>query len=315
MASLAFSNLLRQHRLAAGLTQEALAERAGLSVHGIQKLERGVTHPYRDTVQRLLVALPLSVDDQAELQTAAGVASRAPRLPTPTKVARHNLPVPVTRLVGREQELGEVVRRLIDARLLTLTGIGGCGKTRLALEVARAALGHYPDGVWLVELAPVADPTLVPHLVATAVGVREAAGQTITSALTTALRNRHLLLVLDNCEHLLEACACLVDDLVRSCADLQVLATSREALGLTGEVAWRVPSLAIPPANKHFTLAELGANASVQLIVERATAVQPNFGLAAGWTAYHLHSSWPLRGYRRSLRTRSLLDSTSVSGY
>src|SRR5215813_2315141 len=111
-----FGLLLRDARLAAGLTQEALAERAGLSVHGIQKLERGVTRPYRDTVERLLAALPLSVDNQGELRTAAGVASRVPRFPTLAKVARHNLPIPVTSLIGREQELGEVVRRLIGAR-------------------------------------------------------------------------------------------------------------------------------------------------------------------------------------------------------
>jgi transcriptional regulator with XRE-family HTH domain len=260
MAPQAFRDLLRHHRLAVGLTQEALAERAGLSVHGIQKLERGVTHPYRDTVERLLAALPLSVDDQVDLRTAAGVGSRAPRFPTATAVARHNLPVPVTSFIGREQELGEVARRLVGVRLLTLTGIGGCGKTRLALELARTVLDHYPDGVWLVELAPIADPTLVPHIVANAVGVHQAADQTVTGALTTALRNRHLLLVLDNCEHLLDACARLVADLVRSCADLQVLATSREPLGLTGEVAWRVPSLSIPAAKQQYTLAELVAN-------------------------------------------------------
>src|SRR5262249_53332154 len=140
-------------------------------------------------------------------------------------------------------------------------------------------LERSPEGAGLAGLAPVADPTLVPHLVATAVGVREAAGQTITSTLTTALRNRHLLLVLDNCEHLLDACARLVDDLVHSCADVQVLATSREALGLTGEVAWRVPSLSVPAANQQYTLAELAANPAVQLIVERAAALRPRFGL------------------------------------
>jgi predicted ATPase/DNA-binding XRE family transcriptional regulator len=279
MASQAFSDLLRHHRLAVGLTQEALAERAGLSVHGIQKLERGVTRPYQDTVQRLLVALPLSTDEQVELRTAAGAASRPRRVLAAIDAARHNLPIPVTSFIGREQELGEVVRRLVDARLLTLTGIGGCGKTRLALEVARTVLERYPDGVWLVELAPVADPTLVPHLVASAVGVHAGTDQTVTGALTTALRNRHLLLVLDNCEHLLSACARMVDDLVRSCAYLQVLATSREALGLTAEVAWRVPSLSVPDAHQRFTLAELGANPAVQLFVERTTALQPHFAL------------------------------------
>ena len=162
MGSQAFSDLLRRHRLAVGLTQEALAERAGLSVHGIQKLERGVTRPYRDTVQRLLAALPLSADDQVELRAAAGAAARQPRGLAAAEVTRHNLPIPATSFIGREQELGEVVRQLTGARLLTLTGIGGCGKTRLALGVASSLIGSFKDGVWLVELASLADPRLVP---------------------------------------------------------------------------------------------------------------------------------------------------------
>ena len=168
--SLTFGDLLRQHRLAAGLTQEALAERAGLSEHGIQKLERGVTHPYRDTLQRLLGALKLCDDDETRLRTAAQVAPRERRILGAAEAAHHNLPIPVTSFIGRQQELQEVAHRLNDAPLLTLTGIGGCGKTRLALEVARSVLSRYPDGVWLVDLAPVADPTLVLHQVARAVG-------------------------------------------------------------------------------------------------------------------------------------------------
>src|SRR5579859_7800613 len=277
--SVTFGDLLRQYRLAAGLTQEALAEKAGLSEHGVQKLERGVTRPYRDTVERLVGALELSSAAKTELRNLAGAAPRAPRVTLAAEGPRHNLPVPLTSFIGREHELPEVAGRLSRSRLLTLTGIGGCGKTRLALEVARGELEHYPDGVWLVELAPIADPNLVPQLVAAAVGVREGSGQTITSALTIALRNRHTLVVIDNCEHLLQACALLVDDLLRYCAYLQVLATSREALGLTGEVAWRVPSLSIPAANQQFNLAELGANPSVQLFVERAAGFQPRFGL------------------------------------
>ena len=151
--SLTFGDLLRQHRLAAGLTQQALAEQAGLSEHGIQKLERGVTHPYRDTLQRLLGALELSVDDQTQLRTAAAATPRAPRVLAGADAAHHNLPIPVTSFIGREQELQDVVRRLNDTPLLTLTGIGGCGKTRLALEVARTVLSRYPDGVWIVSFA------------------------------------------------------------------------------------------------------------------------------------------------------------------
>jgi predicted ATPase/DNA-binding XRE family transcriptional regulator len=278
--SLTFGDLLRQHRLAAGLTQQALAEQAGLSEHGIQKLERGVTHPYRDTLQRLLGALKLSVDEQTRLRTAAGAIPRAPRVLAGADAAHHNLPIPVTSFIGREQQLQDVVRRLNDAPLLTLTGIGGCGKTRLALEVARTMLSRYADGVWIVELAPIADPILVPRQVAKTVGVQEATDQTLTGALIRALQNRHTLLVFDNCEHLLDACARLVDDLVHSCAHLKVLATSREALGLTGEVAWRVPSLKVPDAHQQLTLQELGMNPAVQLFVERAMALLPSFALS-----------------------------------
>src|SRR4029453_4661637 len=154
--SLTFGDLLRQHRLAAGLTQEALAERAGLSEHGVQKLERGVHRPYRATVERLLVGLGLSVDDKVHLRAAAGGAPRRTGILTAVHESHHNLPISVTSFIGREQELSEIVQRLANARLLTLTGIGGCGKTRLALEVARTVLKRYPGGVWQVELASVA---------------------------------------------------------------------------------------------------------------------------------------------------------------
>jgi predicted ATPase len=163
--------------------------------------------------------------------------------------------------------------------VLTLTGIGGCGKTRLAVEVARTVIQDYPDGVWLVELGPVSDPNLVPHFVATILGVRDGVDQSVLYSLTCALRTRRLLLVLDNCEHLLDACARTVDALGRSCANLDVLATSREALGLAGEIAWRVPSLAVPELRQQFTLTELGANPSVRLFVERAASWEPRFTL------------------------------------
>jgi non-specific serine/threonine protein kinase len=277
--SVSFGDLLRQHRRAPGLTQEALAERAGLTVDGIRKLERGVTRPNRHTVQCLVAALGLSDVDQVRLHSAVEVTCRPRRVREAVDAPLHNLPVSITSFVGRQSEVAEVVRRLDRVRLLTLTGIGGCGKTRLALEVARTVLDRYPDGVWLVELAPIADATLVPHLVGTAVGVREGPDQTPLDALRTALRNRHLLLVLDNCEHLLETCARLVDDLVRACGQVSVLATSRETLGLTGEIAWRVPSLAVPEACERFTLPEIRRSAAVQLFVERATAWQSSFAL------------------------------------
>lgn len=199
LASLSFGDLLRQHRVATGLTQQALAERAGLSVHGVQKLERSVTQPYRDTVQRLVVALRLSPDNQAELRAAAERAPRARphRVLTAEDAARHNLPIAVTSFIGREQELDELRARLGATRVLTLTGVGDGCKTRLAVELARAVLDQYPDGVWLVELGPLADPDLVPQTVAAVMGVREATGQSVTSTLITAIRSRRLLLTIN----------------------------------------------------------------------------------------------------------------------
>jgi non-specific serine/threonine protein kinase len=194
--------------------------------------------------------------------------------------ARHNLPVAVTSFIGRGQELTEIRTRIDHTRLLTLTGVGGCGKTRLALELARAVLHDYADGVWLVELGRLTDPNLVAATIATIVGARETADQSVTALLVAALRTRHLLLVLDNCEHLLDTCARLVDTLVGCCPDLHVLATSREPLGIAGEVAWRVPSLSTPDTDQPLPLAELEQTAAIQLFIERARAVEPHFALS-----------------------------------
>jgi predicted ATPase/class 3 adenylate cyclase len=192
-----------------------------------------------------------------------------------------NLPLQVTSFVGREREIGEVRQRLATTRLLTLTGSGGCGKTRLALQVAADLLDAYPDGVWLVELAPLAEPALVPDAVAAALGVREAPGEAIQATLLAFLRTRRLLLLLDNCEHLIDACAHLATALLRTCPEVRILATSRQALGIAGEVGWRVPSLAVPPVEQQTDLAVLAQSEAIRLFVERAGAVQPAFALAA----------------------------------
>jgi predicted ATPase/transcriptional regulator with XRE-family HTH domain len=277
-----FGDLLRKHRLAAGLTQEAVAERAGLSVNGIQKLERGSTHPYRDTAQRLLRALQLSPEEEAVFRTLAQPPGRQRREGNPDPApgsasARRDLPAALTSFIGRGREITEVGALLSSARLITLTGVGGCGKTRLALEVARLESDGYPDGVWLVELAPLTDVALVPQAVASALGVREVPSQPLVATLAATLKSCRLLLVLDNCEHLLDACAHLADALLRACPRIQILATSREALGLTGEVSWRVPSLAVPPMNPLPPAERIGEYAAVQLFVERAHAAQSHF--------------------------------------
>jgi predicted ATPase/DNA-binding NarL/FixJ family response regulator len=197
----------------------------------------------------------------------------------PIRDGRHNLPTSLSSFVGRERELAEVQARLTTERLVTLTGVGGCGKTRLALEVAWAVLDRYPDGVWLVELAALADAALVPQTVAAVFGMRETPAEPIVTTLATTLRGRNLLVVVDNCEHLLDACARLADALLRACPELRVLATSREALGITGEMAWRVPSLRVPDPSALPPFAELEQNPAVRLFVERAAAVQPRFEL------------------------------------
>jgi predicted ATPase len=159
----------------------------------------------------------------------------------------------LTRFIGREEAMAEVKQLLATTRLLTLTGSGGCGKSRLALQVAADLLEESPDGVWLVELAAFADPSLVPQAVASALGVREEPGRPLTETLADYLKPRTLLLVLDNCEHLLAACAQLAEGLLRSCPSLRMLTSSREGLGIGGEQTYRVPSLPLsarrqPPA-------------------------------------------------------------------
>jgi class 3 adenylate cyclase len=169
----------------------------------------------------------------------------------------NNLPQQVTSFVGREREVAEVTRRLSMTSILTLTGIGGCGKTRLALEVAGDLVGTYKDGVWLVELASLEEPGLVSNTVASALGVISVPGATLDATLLEYLRPRRLLLVLDNCEHLASSCAALVDTLSRFCPHLRILATSREPLGVRGEVVWQVPPLSLPLADRPVSIEEL----------------------------------------------------------
>src|SRR5262249_21010673 len=155
-----------------------------------------------------------------------------------------------TSFVGREQALTDVRRLLETTRLLTLIGPGGAGKTRLALEVAAIMADTYADGAWLVELAPLVDQRLGPHTLAGVLDVREQAGTSLLASLAEALSPRRLLLVLDNCEHLLSACAKLADTLLRACPDLVILATSRAVLEVGGETTWRVPSLVVPSVKR-----------------------------------------------------------------
>ena len=197
----------------------------------------------------------------------------------------HNLPTQRTGFVGREREMLEIKRALAMSQLLTLTGTGGLGKTRLALEVARDLVGAYPDGVWLVELAPLSDGKLVAQAVADALSVEERPGRSLTEALVDDLRKKKLLVVLDNCEHLIEAAAQLVGVLLSSCPHLRIVATSREALGVEGEFVWRMDPLSVPDADRDGDRAasavELERYDAVRLFVERAKRYSPQFELGS----------------------------------
>jgi predicted ATPase/DNA-binding XRE family transcriptional regulator len=246
-----FGELLREFRVAAGLSQEALAERARLSPGAISTLERSARRaPQHQTLALLAEALRLEPPDRARLEAAADAGRRrGPRPAAPATVAtvRNNLPSPSTSFHGREAELDELDRLLTARRLVTLLGPGGVGKSRLALEAARAQTltASYPDGVWFVELAPVGSAVLVTAAIAHVLGAREQSHEPFLDSLVAAISSKRLLLVLDNCEHLVDECARVAERLARDCPGAIVLATTREALRIDGECVVRVEPLAL----------------------------------------------------------------------
>lgn len=194
----------------------------------------------------------------------------------------NNLPQQVTSFIGREREMAEITALLERTRLLTLVGTGGAGKTRLSLQFAADMLDGCGDGVWFVELAPIADANQVAREVAATLGVKEEPGKPVEQTITEFLRPKHLLLILDNCEHVLASVARLADGLLRTCPRLSILATSREGLGIAGETLYRVPSLSLPQNGQPMTPQVLTGYEAARLFIERATAVQPTFAVTTG---------------------------------
>ena len=292
---LSFGSRLRHLRNAAGLTQEELALRAGLSTRAISALERGERQrPYPHTVRTLADALGLSDEERASLLATLprGATAAHATLATTPEI---NLPVAPTPLVGRERELEEIRTFLRQVRLLTFTGLGGVGKTHLSLEAARYAAENFPDGIVFVALASLADPALVVPTVARSLGLREAGGQSPHEVLRAYLQKKRLLLVLDNFEHLMEA-ALEVSDLLGYCPDLTVLATSRAPLRLRGEREYPVPPLKVPDPTRVPEVEEIIAAPAARLFVERAQEASPTFKLTEANAAAVAAICWRLDG-------------------
>ncbi|HEX5414866.1 MAG TPA: NB-ARC domain-containing protein, partial [Chloroflexota bacterium] len=264
----------------------------GLEVSAIQdQLALGKSEFYREQ-QRGVDAVVSLLWDRWRDNGSSAATSAAPSAvsvedaPPVSPRPRHNLPTSTTTYISRAGELAQVSQRLAETRLLTLTGSGGCGKTRLAIEIARDCVDEFADGVWLVELAPLADPSLVPQAIATALDLRESADRPLLTTLADFLRNRQTLLVLDNCEHLIDACARVVDTLLHACPRLRILATSRELLGIAGEATWRVPSLAVADPgdagmDRENLVAGVLQSEAGRLFADRARLVLPSFSVTS----------------------------------
>jgi predicted ATPase/DNA-binding XRE family transcriptional regulator len=267
-SGLSFAGLLRQLRAEARLTQEDLAEAAGLSTGSVSNLERGINRTaHKDTALLLAGALGLAGPVLEAFVAAARGQAPAAEVVAAMSASRNNLPTPVDSFVGRQMELAEITRAVRADRLVTLTGPGGSGKTRLALEAAASLVPEFADGVWLVELATISDSGRLPGAVAQVLGVSDRPGEALADTLAGWLRDRHLLLVLDNCEHLVEATGSFCERLLPSCSRLRILATSRELLNVRGEHAIQTPPLDVPDDPALAPLSD-----AVRLFLARAAA-------------------------------------------
>jgi len=208
----------------------------------------------------------------------SGLPSEFPPLKT-LDAFRHNLPVQLTSFIGRETEMDEISQKIGEHNLVTLAGVGGTGKTRLALQASADLIDNFPDGVWFVQLAPIADPTLVPRTTAMAVGLRDEPQRPVIDMLCDYLRKKKMLIILDNCEHLVDACAQLVIRILQTAPNVHILASSRETLGVPGEITYLVQSLDLPDVEHLPSTETLSQYEAVKLFIDRATSVAPSFNV------------------------------------
>lgn len=292
---ISFGEWVRQRRRMLDLTQQELADQVGCARITLRRIESDSLKPSKELAQILLEKLAVPpTKGEVWLRFARGL-SGFPERPVDSSVSKPltNLPTSLSTFIGREKEQDEITNLLKKNRLVTLTGAGGIGKTRLSIQAASTLLNNFPNGSWLVELAPLSDPALMPQTIVNTLGLLEQAGRSYLNILTGFLHEKRALLILDNCEHLIQACAALAETLLQACPDLHILPTSREALSIAGETVYLVPSLTTPDP-LHSTLDTLAQYEAAQLFLDRAQSVVRDFSLtqdnahAIAQVCYHL---------------------------
>ena len=274
-----FGEWLRKQRRALDLSRQQLADQAGCAEITLRRIEGGTLKPSKELAAILLEKVGIPQDNLDQWVRFARGQAELPVAETSSKPnqPKTNLPAQLTSFIGREKELADVSSLLEKHRLVTLIGSGGVGKTRLSHKVGEGQSTHFSDGTWLMELAPLDNPQLIPQTLAVTLGVPASAVQPVNETLLNFLRTKNTLLIFDNCEHLLDACAQLADMLLKHCPNLKILATSREALGIMGEAMYLVPTLALPDTDKLLhAFRDVG---SMRLFEERAQLVQMDFSL------------------------------------
>lgn len=277
---ISFGEWLRQRRHILDLTQQELADQVGCARITLRRIESGSLKPSRELALILLDKLGTPPAQQEQwLRFARGLgefpeisAGASSSVKSPT-----NLPTLLSRFIGRQKELQEIVRLIGEYHLITLVGPGGVGKTRLSIQVSQELLEKFPAGVWLVELASQRDPALVPRAVASTIGVRDQPQRSTIDILCDHLQQKEMLIILDNCEHLVETCALLAEKILLSSPGVRILATSREKLGVHGEVIYQVPSLSLPSHSHRLPVTSLQKYEAVELFIERALIAVPGF--------------------------------------
>jgi predicted ATPase/DNA-binding XRE family transcriptional regulator len=275
-----FGGWLRSKRRTLDLTRQALADQVGCAEVTVRRIEGGTLKPSKELADILLEKIGIPEAERPQwISFARGIVGFPASVISSPNRSLTNLPAQITSYIGREKEQTDVLGLISKHRLITFTGSGGVGKTRFAIKTGERILGNYPDGVWLVELDSINDPELVPQTIATLFGLATHSDISHIDLLINFLRTKSALLILDNCEHLVDACAHLADTLLKNCPNLKVLVTSRVPLETSGEALYRVPSLGLP--DPQYRLDTLRDCEAVKLFEERAQLVQLDFSLTS----------------------------------